>query len=204
MTLPIGLTSLKMVLELVSDFREHILHLAVFLGHYINDVLDLLIDVMAQLARSLWGLVWDLLDGHVQLFVWDWYRLLKVVEVVGDHLAHLHCDLLEILILNGTWLHFCLNEACDCVHQLALVVFVQVVLFSQAFLNFLYFKSESGLLLFSFPSLDLKLIHQSSKLLLHAHLQPLDWLLFFQEFISDGDYVIIQKIPSISLSLALF
>ena len=159
-----------MGLELVCDFCEHVFHLAVFLCHHVNHVLYFLVNVMAELARSLWWFIWDLLDGHVELFVWYWDWLLEVVQVIGDHLAHLHCDFLQILILDRTWLDLCLYQACDCVHQFALVVFVQIILFSQTFLYFLYFEPESCLLLFSFPALNLQLVHEGSELLLHAHL----------------------------------
>jgi len=170
MIFSIGLGVDQVVFELFSKLRKDILHLAVFLRDYIDNFLNFIINVVAQLSCSLWRLCRNILDRHVELFIGYGHCLFQVIQVISNDFTDLSCNSLQILVFNWSRLNFCLYQSCDCVHELTLMVLVQIVLFSETFLNFFDLKPERGLLFFTFGPFTLNLVDQGTELLFHTHL----------------------------------
>lgn len=155
-----------MIPQLLRQLSEHTLHLAILFSNNLHDLLDLRIDVVAQLPNPIRRLSRRLPYTRRQFLTRGRERFFEVVDIVDDLMRDIACEFFEVELCAQSYLYLGLDHVCEFIDQVVLVVFVEVVLLTHVLLQPLYLAAVGGLLLLSLARLELDLVHHVSELVL--------------------------------------
>lgn len=100
-------------------------------------------------------------------------------------MSYIGRQLFEVKLCTHSHLNLRLDHLCYFFNQFTLMIFVEIVLFSEVFLHSSNLTSHIGFLFFSSTSFCLKLFHHISELIFHCHMQRSDTLLLFHQLVFD-------------------
>lgn len=140
---------------------------------------------MTQLSCSFGRVSCGLSNSICQLFIRSRKSLFEIVYIVYDLQSNTACQLFQINLCIQSDFDFCFNHLSNFINELALMVFVEVILLPQTLLNPSDLPTKWSLLLFSLPLLVLQLIQNISKLILHGSMKRANALLLPQQLVPD-------------------